>query len=107
MVITCVGHDSGGSLFFTLTCLLYAPLPPDSCLSLYCYDSPGTFSRLRTAFLTCSDLYETGLTVYKDTQLGDLLPKLLLKHCILNLTRLVILICLFLFIFFKIDTSDL
>ena len=37
--------------------------------------------------LTRSDSYETGLTVYKDTQLGDLLPKLLLKHHILNLTR--------------------
>ena len=29
--------------------------------------------------LTRSDLYETGLTVYKDTVLGDLFPKLLLK----------------------------
>ena len=79
----------------------------DSFLLLYLYDSPGTFPRLRTAFLTHSDLYETGLAVYKDTVLRDLFPKLLLKHCILNLARLVILICLFLLIFFKIDTSDL
>ena len=94
-----------------MTCLLYTPLSLMTQCS-YCtfttlYDLPGTFPRLCTAFLTHSDLYETGLPVYKDTVLGDLFPKLLLKHCILNLARLVILICLFLFIFFKIDTSDL
>ena len=67
----------------------------------------GCFPGSRLLSLTHSDSYETGLTVYKDTVLGDLFPKLLLKPRILNLARLVILICLFLFIFFKIDTSDL
>ena len=81
--------------------------PHDLFLLLYLYDSPGTFPRLRTAFLTHSDSYETSLAVYKDTVLGDLFPKLLLKPLILNLARLVILICLFLFLFFKIDASDL
>ena len=67
----------------------------------------GRFPGSGLLSLTRSDSYGTGLTVYKDTVLGDLFPKLLLKHRILNLARLVILICLFLFIFFKIDTSDL
>ena len=74
------------------------------CTSMTCL---GRFPGCGLLSLTCSDSYETGLTIYKDTQLGDLFPKLLLKHRILNLARLVILICLFLFIFFKIDTSDL
>ena len=107
MVTTCVGHDSGGSCHYDSSYYTCGTFPHDLFSLLYCYDSPGTFPRLRTAFLTHSDSYGIGLTVYKDTQLGDLFPKLLLKHRILNLARLVILICLFLFIFFKIDASDL
>ena len=53
--------------------------PHDSFMPLYFYDLPGTFPRLWTASLTHSDLYETGLPVYKDSVLGDLFPKLLLK----------------------------
>ena len=67
----------------------------------------GHFPGCGLLSLTRSDSYETGSTVYKDTVLGDLFPKLLLKPRILNLARLVILICSFLFIFFKIDASDL
>ena len=47
------------------------------------------------------------MPVYKDIVLGDLFPKLLLKLVSLNLARLVLLILVILFIFFKIDTSDL
>ena len=54
-----------------------------------------------------ADSYVTGWLVYKDTQLGDLFPKLLLKTSITNLARLLLFTCVILFIFFKIDTSVL
>ena len=107
MVTTCVGHDSGGDLsLMTLTIRVGLS---HMTLTSHCTAMTrlGRFPGYRLLSDSCADLYVTGLPVYKDTQLGDLLPKLLLKHHILNLARLVILICLFLFIFFKIDTSDL
>ena len=49
--------------------------------SYYCTSMTrlGCLQGCRLLSLTYSDLYETGLTVYKDTWLGDLLSKLLLK----------------------------
>ena len=107
MVTTCAGHDSGGSLSsmtLTIRVGLSHMTHTADCTFMTCL---GCFPGSGLLSLTRNDLYETGLTVYKDTVLGDLFPKLLLKHYILNLARLVILICLFLFIFFKIDASDL
>ena len=67
----------------------------------------GHFPGCGLPFLTHSDSYETGSLVYKDSVLGDLFPKLLLKTPITNLARLLLFTCVILFIFFKIDTSDL
>ena len=79
MVTTCVGHDSGGSLSsMTLTiCVGLSHMT----LAYYCtfMTRLGRFPGCGLLSLTRSDSYETGLTVYKDTQLGDLFPKLLLK----------------------------
>ena len=79
MVTTCAGHDSGGSLSH-MTLTIHAGLSRMTHAS-YCtfMTRLGHFPGSELLSLTCSDSYETGLTVYKDAVLGDLFPKLLLK----------------------------
>ena len=67
----------------------------------------GHFPGCGLLSLTCSDSYMTGLPVYKDYGVGDLISKLLLKTSITNLARLLLFTCVILFIYLKIDTSDL
>ena len=79
MVTPCAGHDSGGSLSF-MTRTIHVGLSHMTHAS-HCtvMTGLGRFPGSGLLSMTCSDLYETSLTVYKDTVLGDLFPKLLLK----------------------------
>ena len=79
MVTTCVGHDSGGSLLLDDSFTVHTASLMTHIASCTTMTRLGCFPGCRLLSLTRSDSYETGLPVYKDTQLEDLFPKLLLK----------------------------
>ena len=79
MVTTCVGHDSGGSSLLYDSFTIRITFHHDSCYYCTIMTRLGHFPGCGLLSNSIYDLYGTGLTIYKDSQLRDLLLKLLLK----------------------------